>query len=190
MKRELPIGLSNRHMHLSREDIDTLFGEGYELTVAKDLSQHGQFASNEKVDVKGNRGTIKGIRVLGPERSHSQVEISLGDARILGIDTVLRDSGDLVNTPGITLIGPKGEVELKDGVIVAARHIHIDPDTAEKYGVKDHDKVKVRVGGERALVFENVLVRVDPSFSPEMHVDIEEGNAAGVKNGDIVEIVD
>ena len=190
MKKELPIGLSNRHMHLSQDDIEILFGEGYELTNAKDLAQPGQFASNEKVDVKGDRGTIKGIRVLGPSRDHSQVELSLGDARSLGVDSVLRESGDLKDTPGITLIGPKGEVELEDGVIIAARHIHMSPDDAERFGIKNHDRVKVRADGPRALVFENVIVRVSENFRLEMHVDIEEGNAAGVKNNDIVEIVD
>lgn len=190
MKRELQIALSNRHMHLTQEDIETLFGSGYELKVAKDLSQPGQYASQEKVDIQGDRGTIKGIRVLGPARDKSQVELSLGDSRVIGVNTMVRDSGDIKDTPGIKLIGPKGNVELKNGVIIAARHIHISPEKAEEYGVKDHDKVRVKVGGERALIFENVLVRVSPKFKLEMHVDIEEGNAAGVGNGDTVEIVD
>ena len=190
MKKELHIGLSNRHMHLTQEDIETLFGSGYELTVAKELSQPGQYAAQEKVDIQGERGTIKGIRILGPAREKSQVELSLGDARVIGINTVVRDSGNLKDTPGVKLIGPKGEVELKNGVIIAARHIHISPEKAAEYGIKDGDKVKVRAGGERALIFENVLVRVSPKFELEMHVDIEEGNAAGLKNGDTVEIVD
>ena len=190
MKKELHIALSNRHMHLTKEDIETLFGKGYELKVAKDLSQPGQYASQEKVDVQGKKGTIKGIRVLGPARSKSQVELSLGDARLIGVDTEIRDSGDLKDTAGIKLIGPNGEVDLKDGVIIAARHIHISPEKAEEYGIKDHDKVRVKVDGERALIFENVLVRVSPKFRLEMHVDIEEGNAAGVSNGDTVEIVE
>lgn len=189
MKKELPVGLSNRHIHLSQEDIDVLFGDGYELTKAKDLAQPGQYASNEKVDVKGERGTIKGIRVLGPSRDKSQVEISLGDARTLGVDTVLRNSGDLKNTPGVKLIGPKGEVDLEDGVIIAARHIHMSTEDAERFGIKDQDKVRVKVDGPRGLIFENVLVRVSPNFKLEMHIDIEEGNAAGVKNNDIVEII-
>lgn len=190
MKKELTIGLSNRHMHLKQEDIETLFGKGYELTKAKDLAQPGQFASNEKVDVEGSKGCIKGIRVLGPARGKSQVEVSLGDARALGVKSVIRNSGDLENTPGVKLIGPEGEVELEDGVIIAARHIHMDLETAEKFGVKDQDRLRVRAGDERALIFENVLARVSEDFKLEMHVDIEEGNAAGVKNGDTVEIVD
>lgn len=190
MKKELPVGLSNRHIHLSQEDIDVLFGEGYKLTKAKDLAQPGQYAANEKVDVKGERGTIKGIRVLGPSRNKSQVEISLGDARTLGVDTVLRNSGDLKNTPGVKLIGPKGEVDLENGVIIAARHIHMSTEDAERFGIKDQDKVRVKVDGPRGLIFENVLVRVSPNFKLEMHIDIEEGNAAGVKNNDIVEIVE
>lgn len=190
MKKELPIALSNRHLHLSKEDIEKLFGEGYELTRAKDLGQPGQYACEEKVDAVGPRGTIKGIRVLGPARENTQVEVSFADARSLGVDAVLRDSGDVEGTPGIKLVGPKGEVELEKGVIAAARHIHFSTEDAEKFGVKDKDIVKVRVGGERGLVFENVLARVSPSYALEMHVDIEEGNAAGVKNGQIVEIVE
>lgn len=190
MKREVPIGLSNRHIHLSQEDIETLFGSGYELTKAKDLAQPDQYASNEKVDAKGPRGTIEGIRVLGPLREKTQVEVSLGDARTLGVDTVLRDSGDLEETPGVKLIGPKGEVELEEGVIIAARHIHMSEEDGEKFGIKDSDKVRVKVSGPRGLIFENVLARVSPNFNLEMHVDIEEGNAAGVKNGDLVEIID
>ena len=190
MKREVPIGLSNRHIHLRQEDIETLFGSGYELTVAKDLGQPKQYASNEKVDAKGPRGTIKGIRVLGPAREKTQVEVSLGDARTLGVDTVIRDSGDLEKTPGIILIGPKGEVELEDGVIIAARHVHMSEEDGKRFGIKDRDKVRVKVSGPRGLIFENVLARVSPKFKLEMHVDIEEGNAAGVKNGDLVEIID
>lgn len=190
MKKELPIALSNRHLHLNQKDIENLFGVGYELTQAKELGQPGQYASNEKVDIEGPRGTIKGIRVLGPARNKSQIEISLGDARVLGVDTVLRDSGDLEDTPGVKMIGPKGQVTLDDGVIVAARHIHMSDADAERFNLKDKQKVRVRVSGERALIFENVLVRVSPSYKLEMHVDIEEGNAAGVKNYDMVEIVD
>ena len=190
MKRELPIALSNRHIHLTQENTEILFGEGYKLSVAKDLNQPGQYASQEKVDAKGERGTIKGIRVLGPARSHTQMEVSLGDARVLGIDAMVRESGKLKDTPGLTLVGPKGEVELKDGVIIAARHVHMSPEDAENFEVKDQDLVRVRVDGPRALIFEKVIVRVSPNFKLEMHVDIEEGNAAGVKNGDLVEMID
>ncbi|SHH12628.1 phosphate propanoyltransferase [Tepidibacter thalassicus] len=186
---KLPIALSNRHIHLSKKDIEALFGEGYELTHFKDLSQPGQFACEEKVDVVGPKGTIKGVRILGPARGETQIEISLSDGFALGVKAPLRDSGQLEGTPGVKLVGPKGEVELERGVIVAARHIHMHTEDAEKFGVVDNQRVKVRTFGERAVVFENVLVRVSPKYALEMHVDIEEGNAAGVRNGDMVELI-
>ncbi|KPU26392.1 propanediol utilization protein [Caloranaerobacter sp. TR13] len=189
MRKELPIALSNRHVHLSKEHIEKLFGEGYELTKMKDLSQPGQFAAEEKIDVVGPKGTLKGVRVLGPARGATQVEISLTDGFKLGVVPPVRNSGDLAGSPGAKLVGPKGEVELKEGIIAAARHIHMHTDDAEDFGVKDKDIVKVRVGGERGLVFENVLVRVSPKYALEMHVDVDEGNAAGVKNGDMVELI-
>ncbi len=190
MAKELPIAMSNRHIHLSKEDVETLFGEGYELTQLKDLSQPGQFACEEKVDAVGERGTIKGIRVLGPTRPETQLEISVSDAFTLGVKPVVRQSGDIEDTPGLKLVGPKGEVEIDKGVIVASRHIHMHTSDAERFDVKDKDIVRVRVGGPRGVVFENVLARVSDKFALEMHVDIEEGNAAGVKNGNIVEIVE
>ncbi|AFS78266.1 propanediol utilization protein/phosphotransacetylase PduL [Gottschalkia acidurici 9a] len=190
MKKELPIALSNRHLHLSQKDLEVLFGQGYELTKAKDLAQPGQYACEEKVDVVGPRGTLKGMRVLGPCRADTQVEVSFADARALGVEAILRDSGDIEGTPGAKLVGPKGEVDLEKGVIAASRHIHFSTEDAEKFGVKDKDIVKVKVGGERGLVFDNVLVRVSPNYALEMHVDVEEGNAAGVKNNQTVEIVE
>lgn len=189
MELKLPIALSNRHIHLSQEDLNKLFGEGYQLTIKKDLSQPGQYACEEKVDLVGPKNTIKGVRVLGPVRSSTQVEISITDAFKLGVDPVVRNSGDIAGTPGVKIIGPKGEVELDKGVIVAARHIHMHTSDAERFGVKDGDVVKVKTEGIRALVFENVLVRCGDTHALEMHVDIEEGNAAGVKNGDMVELI-
>lgn len=189
MKTQLPIALSNRHIHLSRKDIDTLFGEGYELTKTKDLSQPGQFACEEKVDIVGPKRTIKGVRILGPERSETQVEVSVSDAFTLGVESVIKNSGDLTDTPGAKIVGPKGEVELEKGIIVAARHIHMHTTDGEEFGVADKDMVKIKVNGPRGLIFDNVLVRVNPSYALEMHVDVEEGNAAGVKNGDIVELI-
>lgn len=189
MKTQLPIALSNRHIHLSRKDIDTLFGEGYELTKTKDLSQPGQFACEEKVDIVGPKRTIKGVRILGPERSETQVEVSISDAFTLGVEGVIKNSGDLTGTPGAKIVGPKGEVELEKGIIVAARHIHMHTTDGEEFGVADKDMVKIKVNGPRGLIFDNVLVRVHPSYALEMHVDVEEGNAAGVKNGDIVELI-
>lgn len=185
---KLPIALSNKHIHLSQADIDVLFGQGYELTHKKDLSQPGQFACEEMVEVVGPKGSTK-MRVLGPARPESQVEVSLADARGLGIAVPVRQSGDVEGTPGCKLVGPKGEVEMTKGVIVAARHIHMSLEDAERFGVKDKDVVSVQTTGERALLFNNVLVRANAAFALEMHVDLEEGNAAGVKNGDLVELV-
>lgn len=188
-KKMLPATLSNRHIHLSQEHIEALFGEGYELVKFKDLMQPGQYACQEKLDLVGPKGTIKGVRVLGPSRPATQVEISLADGFVLGVTPPVRDSGDTEGSPGIKLVGPAGEVEMDQGVIAAARHIHMSDKDAEAFGVKDKDRVKVKTSGERAVVFENVLVRAREDFALEMHVDIEEGNAAGLKNGDMVELI-
>lgn len=189
MKFQLPIALSNRHIHLSQEDLEALFGEGYELSHMRDLSQPGQYACEERVDVVGPKNIIKGVRVLGPTRNNTQLEVSISDAFKLGVEPVIRNSGDIKGTPGAKIVGPKGEVEIEEGIIIAARHIHMHTKDGEKFGVKDKDVVKVKTEGPRAVLFENVLVRVSDSFALEMHVDIEEGNAAGVKNGDIVELI-
>jgi putative phosphotransacetylase len=185
----IPVGLSNRHIHLSQADLDVLFGEGYELKKFKDLSQPGQYAAEEKVDVVGTKGTLKGVRILGPVRKDTQIEISLADGFVLGVNPPVRDSGDIIDSPGVKVVGPKGEVMLEKGVIAAARHIHMHTSDAEKFEVADKDVVSVRVGGKRGLVFENVLVRVHKEYALEMHVDVEEGNAAGLKNGTMVELV-
>ncbi len=189
MKNQLPIAMSNKHLHVSQKDLEVLFGEGYELTQMKDLSQPGQFASEEKVDIQGGRGTLKGVRILGPVRPDTQIEVSMSDAFSLGVECMLRDSGDIEGTPGVTIIGPKGEVKIDKGVIVASRHIHMHTQDGEDFGVKDKDKVSIEVPGERGLVFNNVLVRVGDNYKLEMHVDMEEGNAAGIKNGDIVTLI-
>ncbi|AOT68478.1 phosphate propanoyltransferase [Geosporobacter ferrireducens] len=185
----IPVGLSNRHLHLSKEHIDILFGEGYALTIMKDLSQPGQYAANEKVDIVGPKGTLKGVRVLGPARGSTQIEISLTDGFVLGVTPPVRDSGDLVNSPGAKIVGPKGEVTIESGIIAAARHIHMHTSDAEKFNVVDKEVVSVKVDGKRGLVFNNVLVRVHPTYALEMHVDIDEGNAAGLKNGELVELI-
>lgn len=190
MNFKVPVGLSNRHVHLSKEDINTLFGEGYELKPIKDLGQPGQFACEEKVDLVGAKRIIEGVRVLGPARNESQVEISFADGFTLGLkDVPVRDSGKLEGTPGVKLVGPKGEVVLSKGVIAAARHIHMHTSDAQKYGLKDKDIVKVKVDGERGLIFENVLVRVSDSYALEFHVDVEEGNAAKLKNDQLLEVI-
>ena len=190
MSFKATVGLSNKHVHLSKEHINILFGEGHELTPIKDLSQPGQFACDEKVDLVGPKRTIKGVRILGPARKETQVEISLSDGFTLGLKGVeIRDSGDTEGTPGVKLVGPNGEVELEKGVIVASRHIHMHTTDAEKFGLKDKDIVSVKVGGKRALTFENVLIRVSDKFALDMHLDVEEGNAAGLANGDAVEVI-
>ncbi|WP_066506506.1 phosphate propanoyltransferase [Abyssisolibacter fermentans] len=189
MKTQLPIALSNKHIHLSQEHVEILFGQGYELTKMKDLSQPGQFACEEKVDIVGPKGTLAGVRVLGPARKETQIEIALADGFKLGVKAPIKDSGDLAGSPGAKIVGPKGEVTIDQGVIVAARHIHMHTDDAKEYGVEDKQRVSIKVSGPRGLVFDNVLVRVNPAYALEMHVDIEEGNAAGVRNGDLVELI-
>jgi len=188
-KKMVPVGLSNKHIHLSQEHLDILFGEGYELKKFKDLSQPGQYAAEEKVDVVGVKGTLKGVRILGPVRKETQVEVSLADGFVLGVIPPVRDSGDLIDSPGAKIVGPKGEVEIEKGIIAAARHIHMHTSDAENFGVVDKEEVSVRVEGKRGLIFENVLVRVNKDYALEMHVDIEEGNAAGLKNGAVVELI-
>lgn len=185
---KIPIGVSNRHVHVSREDLDTLFGKGYELTKKSDLGQPGQFACNETVTVRGPKGEFKNVRILGPVRKESQVEISLTDSFQLGVKAPVKESGQLDGTPGITLVGPNGSVEMPRGTIVALRHIHMTPEQAAKMGLKDKDIVEVETFGERAGVLGNVLVRVSDKFALEMHVDIDEANACSLKNKDYVVI--
>jgi putative phosphotransacetylase len=188
-KKMVPVGLSNKHIHLSQEHLEILFGEGYELKKFKDLSQPGQYAAEEKVDVVGAKGTLKGVRILGPVRKETQIEVSLADGFVLGVIPPVRDSGDLIDSPGAKIVGPKGEVVIEKGIIAAARHIHMHTSDAEKFGVVDKEEVSVKVEGKRGLVFNNVLVRVHKEYALEMHVDIEEGNAAGLKNGSMVELI-
>lgn len=188
MKKLVPVGLSNRHAHLSQEDIDVLFGKGYALTNMKDLKQPGQYACEEKITVVGPRGSLT-MRVLGPARKQSQVEVSLTDGFALGVKPPVRQSGDLAASPGGKLVGPNGEVEISEGIIAASRHIHMHTSDGERYGIKDKDIVSVEFGGDRGVVFKNVLARVNEAFALEFHVDIDEGNGAGLKNGDEVEII-
>lgn len=180
MSNEVQIGLSNKHLHLRQEDVDTLFGKGYQLTPSKDLLQPGQYACNEKVDIVGPKGVLKGVRVLGPARPETQVELALTDARAIGLKVPVRESGKLEGTPGCKLVGPLGEVDLEKGVIAALRHVHLSRAQAEALGVKDKDIVSVKVGGERGLIFENVLVRAGDAYFGEIHFDTDEGNAAGL----------
>ena len=189
MKNTVLVETSARHVHLTKEHIETLFGAGHELTVKKMLSQPGQYACEERVDVVGPKKTIAGVSILGPARPASQVEVSLTDARTLGVAAPVRESGDIAGTPGIKLVGPCGEVELTEGVIAAKRHIHLTPADAEEMGVSDKEIVKVKLNTERALVFDNVVVRVNPNFAAAMHIDTDESNAAcafGQVYGEIV----
>ena len=180
------IETSARHIHLSREHVEILFGAGYSLTKKKDLSQPGQFACEEKLTIVGEKGTLK-ASILGPERPSSQVEISLTDARSIGVKAPIRESGDIAGSGSCKLVGPCGEVELTEGVIAAKRHIHLTPDAAAAFGVSDKQIVKVKTNGLRPLIFDDVVVRVSPSFAPAMHIDTDESNAAyGVTEGEII----
>ena len=179
MGYEVKIGLSNKHLHLQKDPIEILFGKGHELTPTKPLVQPGQFACEEKVDIVGPKNTLKGIRVLGPARPETQVEVAMTDARTLGIKAPVRESGKLEGTPGCKIVGPCGEVEIDHGVIVALRHVHLSPAQAEEAGVKDKDIVSIKIEGERGLVFNNVLVRSGDAHEREVHLDTDEGNAAG-----------
>lgn len=183
------VGISNRHVHLSAQHIELLFGEGSTLTQIKSLSQKGQYAAKECVTLIGLKGSIEGVRILGPERPRTQVEISRTDMYKLGIDTPIRDSGDLDNTPGIILLGPKGMVTLASGVICAKRHFHMHPRDAGNYAVRDNEEVMAFAMSERGVVFRNVLIRVHESFVLEFHIDTDEANAAGLRNGDKVKII-
>ena len=184
----VPVGISNRHVHLSREDMDTLFGPGAELTRRKAARQPGQFAAGETVTLRGPKSEIERVRVLGPLRAKTQVEISRGDGIKLGLAAPLRKSGDLDDTPGIEIIGPKGSVTLERGVIVALRHVHMLPETAARAGLRDGDSVNVLVGGERGGIMSNVAVRAANASALELHVDVEEANAFSLRNDDIVRI--
>ncbi|MCI5688845.1 phosphate propanoyltransferase [Anaerovoracaceae bacterium 42-11] len=189
MGYKVNIGLSNKHVHLSQKDLDVLFGEGHQLTPTKDLVQPGQFASEEKVDIVGPKKTLTGIRVLGPVRPETQVELALTDARTIGIKAPVRESGKLEGTPGCKLVGPCGEVELDHGVIAALRHVHLNDEQAAEAGVKDGDWVSIKIEGERGLIFDNVLVRAGAKHEKEVHLDTDEGNAAGCGPDAVCEII-
>ncbi len=185
---KIPVGLSNRHVHLTTKDLETLFGKGAKLTKLRDLSQPGQFAANEVVALVGPKGRMEKVRILAPVRKETQVEVSRTDSYILGIKPPVRISGDIKGSSGIKIIGPKGEINLRAGAIIAQRHIHLSPDEARGFGVKDGDTVKVKVPGKRALIFDNVMIRSGPTHRLDFHIDIDEANAAGLSQGDLVEI--
>lgn len=191
MANEFLVEISARHVHVTKETLETLFGKGYELTVKKELSQPGQFASCERVTVVGPKKELAGVSILGPCRTADQVELSATDARSIGIAAPIRESGDVKGSGACKLVGPAGEVELKEGVIVAKRHIHMTPEDAEKFDVKDAEVVKVAINtAERSLVFGDTVVRVSPKYALAMHVDTDEANAAAIPGscmGTIVE---
>lgn len=185
----VPVGVSARHIHLTTEHLEQLFGAGYKLQLYQPLSQPGQFAAIETLTIAGPKGALNKVRILGPARPESQVEISRTDAYQLGIPAVPRDSGDLNDTPGIVLIGPHGSLTLDRGVILAAAHIHMHPSDAAQAGLKDGNIVQVLAEGERGTIFNNVLIRVNENFRLEFHLDTDEANSALLDNGDLVEIV-
>ena len=188
---EIPVGISNRHIHLSQQDVETLFGAGYQLTPLKDLSQPGQYACKETLTLVGpSMRAIEGVRVLGPVRKQSQVEISKTDSFQLKVNPPVRESGKTEGSAPVTIIGPKGVVALKEGCIIANRHIHMSPDEAARFGVKDCDYIDVDVcSGTRKTRWFDVQIRVHKDFRLEMHVDTDDANSAGIKNGSTVTVV-
>jgi len=190
MKNMLPIARSDIHVHLTKEDTDALFGEGYTLTHLRELTIPGNFACAETVEVVGPKGSIKGAVVVAPARKYTQIEVSFTNAEVLGIDPPLRESGDIEGSLGCTLIGAGGrKLVLKKGLIAALRHIHMHTNDAKEFGVVNGQRVKIRVPGNRGLVFENVIVRVADNLALEMHIDMDEGRAAGVVDFQLVELM-
>lgn len=190
MSKKILVETSARHVHLSEADLEVLLGKGQSLTVKKMLSQPGQFASNERINLVGPKNTISNVLILGPTRPATQVEISLTDARSLGISVPVRESGDVAGSAGLKLVGPAGEVEIAEGAIAAKRHIHLDPATAEELGVSDKQIVSAKVcTGARSLTFDEVVVRVSDKFAPAVHIDTDESNAAGCSGEVYAEII-
>ena len=190
MKKEVLVETSARHVHVSQADLETLFGAGYELTHKKDLSQPGQFACEERVQVIGSKGSFPKVSILGPVRPETQVELSASDARSIGVVAPCRESGDLEGSGSCKIIGPAGEIEIEKGVIVAKRHVHATPEDAEKYGLTDKQIVSVKVETDgRSLVFGDVIVRVSPKYALAMHIDTDESNAAFATPGLMGEII-
>jgi putative phosphotransacetylase len=189
MNYKVGTGVSNKHLHLSDAHLAALFGEGHALTPRKQLVQPGQYAAEEKVDIVGPKGVIKGLRIIGPTRPQTQVELAVTDARGIGLAPPVVESGHLSGTPGAKLVGPEGEVDIDEGVMIALRHIHLNPQQAEDAGLKDHDLVDVITRGTRPLIFEDVVIRSGPAHEREFHIDTDESNAAGVVNGDEAEII-
>ena len=190
MANKVLVETSARHVHVTREALNILFGEGYELTVKKMLSQPGQYASAERIDVVGPKKTLSGVSILGPVRPETQVELSLTDARSIGIAAPVRESGQIAGSGACKLVGPKGEVEISEGVFVAKRHIHMTKADAAEFGVVDKQIVSVKVdSADRSLIFGDVVVRVSDSYALAMHIDTDESNAAGMAPGTMGEVI-
>lgn len=186
---KIPVAVSHRHVHLTKEDKDILFGTDHTLTSIKPLSQKGQFACEEKVTIKTENGMIEGLRILGPERKYTQVELTKSDAYKLKINPPLRDSGDLTAAETVTIIGPKGSILAKNSTIIAHRHIHMDKEDLIKFNVKDGEVVSVKIDTDRGGIFDNVHVKADDSYVLEFHIDTDEANAFNVTKGVVTEIV-
>lgn len=189
-KLGIPVGVSNRHCHLTQEHFKILFGRAAEPKKIKNIKQPGFWAAEESISVKGPKGTISKVRLVAPYRSHTQIEIAVTDAIGIGLNPPVRESGDIKGSVGATLVGPAGEVAIKEGVVVAQRHLHFNPAEAESLGVVSGEVVRVRAGAGkgRSTVFEDVVVRVSDKYSLEFHIDTDEANAAGIKTGDVVHI--
>ena len=185
----IEVEASGRHVHLCKEHIDLLFGKDYELTKIKDLSQPGQYACKERVTITGPKGSLNNVIVLGPARKATQVEVSLTDATVLGIKAPVKESGSIKGTPGITISTERASITVYEGVIVAKRHIHMTPEDAEKFGVKDKEIVGAKVYGSRPLIFDDVVIRVSKDFRTFMHIDYDEANACGFTKGTLCRIV-
>ena len=191
MKKTVLVETSARHVHVTREVLDILYGEGYELTFKKALSQPGQFACEERIQVVGPKSSFPAVSILGPIRPETQVELSASDARAIGVKAPVRESADIAGSGACKLVGPKGEVEISEGVIVAKRHVHMTPEDAEKYGLSDKQIVSVKLESDgRSLIFGDVVVRVSPKYALAMHIDTDEANAALATPGLLGEILD
>lgn len=185
----VPIGISNRHVHVSKKDLESLFGKGYELTKLKDLSQRGQFAAKETLTLIHGDKRIENVRILGPCRDQTQVEIAQTDARYLKIQAFVRNSGDLVSTPGLTIASPYNQIEISEGCIIASRHLHLSQDDAKRFGLKTDDVVGVKIQSQKSGILHDVVCKVSEKYVLELHLDTDDGNAFLVRSGDIAEII-
>ena len=185
----VPVGITARHVHVTKQHMEALFGSGAQLTVFKNISQPGQYAANEKVSLAGPKGRIDNVRILGPFRKQTQIEASLSDLRRLGLDAPIRESGNLQGSSGVTIIGPKGSVIINEGLILMERHIHMTPQVADAYAVHNGQKVMIRAGGPKGGMLDNVFIRVRDDFALDTHIDTDDASALGLSNGDLVEII-